>query len=256
MATKKAQVMPTFSYEGLDRNGIKVKGDLNAKNIALAKVTLRKQGISVKTIREKRKNILEALQRKRVTTLDITIFTRQLATMVKAGVPLVQGFDIVAESLENPSMQAVVLGIKAEVEGGHTFADALRKYPQYFDNLFCSLVESGEQSGSLEKMLDRVALYKEKSELLRQKIRKAMKYPTMVILVAIGVTILLLVKVVPVFQDLFSSFGAELPAFTQFVVNISDWFQKYWLFFILALVGLYFAFQEAKKTQSKIQGST
>jgi Type II secretory pathway, component PulF len=134
--------------------------------------------------------------KKKVSTLDITIFTRQLATMMKAGVPLVQGFEIVAEGLENPSMREVVLGIKGEVEGGNTFAGALRKYPQYFDNLFCSLVESGEQSGALETMLDRVAIYKEKSELLKQKIKKAMKYPATVIVVAVIVTIILMVKVV------------------------------------------------------------
>ena len=168
MAVKKAQMMPTFSYEGVDRKGAKIKGELPSRNMALAKVTLRKQGITIKTIREKRKNILEGLMKKKVSTLDITVFTRQLATMMKAGVPLVQGFEIVAEGLENPSMREVVLGIKGEVEGGNTFAGALRKYPQYFDNLFCSLVESGEQSGALETMLDRVAIYKEKSELLKQ----------------------------------------------------------------------------------------
>lgn len=167
MAIKKAQMMPTFSYDGVDRKGIKVKGELPARNMALAKVILRKQGITIKTIREKRKNILEGLMKKKVSTLDITIFTRQLATMMKAGVPLVQSFEIVAEGLDNPSMREVVLGIKTEVEGGNTFTGALKKYPQYFDNLFCSLVESGEQSGALETMLDRVAIYKEKSELLK-----------------------------------------------------------------------------------------
>lgn len=127
MAVKKAQMMPTFAYEGVDRKGVKIKGELPAKNMALAKVTLRKQGVTVRNIREKRKNILEGLFKKKVTTLDITIFTRQLATMMKAGVPLVQGFEIVAEGLENPAMREVVLGIKGEVEGGSTFASALRK---------------------------------------------------------------------------------------------------------------------------------
>ncbi len=172
MAVKKAQMMPTFAYEGVDRKGVKIKGELPAKNMALAKVTLRKQGVTVRTIREKRKNILEGLFKKKVTTLDITIFTRQLATMMKAGVPLVQGFEIVAEGLENPAMREVVLGIKSEVEGGSTFALALKKYPQHFDNLFCSLVESGEQSGALETMLDRVAIYKEKVSCSNKKSRK------------------------------------------------------------------------------------
>ena len=252
MAVKKAQLMPTFSYEGVDRKGLKIKGDLPAKNMALAKVTLRKQGITVRKIAQKREiEFLNKLFKKKVTTLDITIFTRQLATMMKAGVPLVQSFEIVAEGLENPAMREVVLGIKGEVEGGNTFAGALRKYPKYFDNLFCSLVESGEQSGALETMLDRVAIYKEKSELLKQKIKKAMKYPATVIVVAIIVTIILMVKVVPVFEDLFSSCGADLPAFTQMVVHMSEWMQKYWFFLILGIGAVVFGFLEAKQRSKK-----
>lgn len=224
-------------------------------NMALAKVMLRKQGISVQSIREKRKNILEGLLKKKVTTLDITIFTRQLATMMKAGVPLVQSFEIVAEGLDSPAMREVVLGIKGEVEGGNTFAGALRKYPQYFDRLFCSLVESGEQSGALETMLDRVAIYKEKSELLKQKIKKAMKYPATVVVVAIIVTIILMVKVVPVFQDLFSSFGADLPAFTQLVVNMSKWMQEYWYILIACIVGIVIAIGQAHKRSEKFRNT-
>ena len=253
MAVKKAEMMPTFAYDGVDRKGIKIKGELPARNMALAKVTLRKQGINITNIREKRKNPLEGLMKKRVNTLDITIFTRQLATMMKAGVPLVQSFEIVAEGLDNPSMREVVLGIKGEVEGGNTFAGALKKYPQYFDKLFCSLVESGEQSGALETMLDRVAIYKEKSELLKQKIKKAMKYPITVIIVALIVTIILMVKVVPVFQGLFGSFGAELPAFTQMVVNMSNWTQKYWFVLLLGIGVAITAFMETKKRSKKFR---
>ncbi|WP_298145264.1 type II secretion system F family protein [uncultured Acinetobacter sp.] len=253
MAVKKAQMMPTFIYDGVDRKGVKIKGEIPARNMALAKVTLRKQGVTIKTIREKKKNILEALTKKRVSTLDITIFTRQLATMMKAGVPLVQSFEIVAEGLDNPAMREVVLGIKGEVEGGNTFAGALRKYPQHFDKLFCSLVESGEQSGALETMLDRVAVYKEKSELLKQKIKKAMKYPATVVFVAVIVTIILMVKVVPVFQDLFSSFGADLPAFTQMVVNMSNWMQSYWFILIIAVAIIVAAILEAKKRSQKFR---
>ena len=253
MAVKKAEMMPTFAYDGVDRKGAKIKGELPAKNMALAKVMLRKQGVTIKNIREKRKNILAGLSKKKVTTLDITIFTRQLATMMKAGVPLVQSFEIVAEGLDNPSMREVVLGIKGEVEGGNTFAGALKKYPQYFDRLFCSLVESGEQSGALETMLDRVAIYKEKSELLKQKIKKAMKYPITVIIVALIVTIILMVKVVPVFQGLFGSFGAELPAFTQMVVNMSNWTQKYWFVLLLGIGVAITAFMETKKRSKKFR---
>ncbi|MHA3092316.1 type II secretion system F family protein [Acinetobacter brisouii] len=255
MAVKKAQAMPIFAYAGVDRKGIKVKGELSARNMALAKITLRKQGVDVKSIREKRKNLLENVFKKKVSTLDITIFTRQLATMMKAGVPLVQSFEIVAEGLDNPAMRDVVLGIKGEVEGGNTFTGALRKYPQYFDRLFCSLVESGEQSGALETMLERVATYKEKSELLKQKIKKAMKYPLTVIVVAIIVTIILMVKVVPVFQDLFTSFGAQLPAFTQMVVNMSKWMQEYWFILIIGIGVAVYGFLETKKRSQKFRDS-
>lgn len=247
MAIKKAELPPNFIYEGVDRRGQKVKGEIPSKNMALAKVTLRKQGITVAKIYQKKKDLLAFLSKKKVKTLDITIFTRQLATMMKAGVPLVQSFEIVAEGLENPAMREVVLGIKGEVEGGNSFAGALRKYPQYFDDLFCSLVGSGEQSGALETMLDRVAIYKEKSELLKQKIKKALKYPITVIIVALIVTIILMVKVVPVFQDLFAGFGADLPAFTQMVVNMSNWMQSYW-YILIAVIGITIgAFIEVKK---------
>lgn len=246
-AVKQATMLPTFIYEGIDRKGQKVKGEITGKNVALTKIVLRKQGINVTKIYQKRKDFLAFMKKSKITALDIAIFTRQLATMMKAGVPLVQSFEIVAEGLENPAMREVVLGVKAEVEGGNSFAGALKKYPQYFDDLFCSLVASGEQSGALETMLDRVAIYKEKSELLKQKIKKALKYPMAVIVVAIIVTIILLVKVVPVFKDLFSSFGADLPAFTQMVVNMSNWMQSYWYILIIGIGLTIGGFLEAKK---------
>lgn len=247
MAKKKVETTISFSYEGVDRKGIKIKGEIPAKNIALAKVSLRKQGIVVNNIREKRKDVLAFLFKRGVSTLDITIFTRQLATMMRAGVPLVQGLDIVSEGLDNQSMRNVVSGIKNEVENGNTFAGGLRKFPQHFDNLFCSLVESGEQSGSLDTMLERVATYKEKSEQLKMKIKKALKYPMFIIAVAIGVTVLLMIKVVPVFQDIFSSFGAELPMFTKIVIEMSKWVQSYWIALIIIMIVAVIGFIEAKK---------
>lgn len=247
MAAKKAEMIPNFAYEGTNRRGQKVKGELPSKNMALAKAQLRKQGIQVTKIHKKSKNLLESLSKRKVGAMDIAIFTRQLATMMKAGVPLVQSFEIVAEGLDNPSMREVVLGIKGEVENGNSFAGSLTKYPQYFDDLFVSLVASGEQSGALETMLDRVAIYKEKSELLKQKIKSAMKYPITVIVVALGVTILLMLKVVPVFQELFSSFGADLPAFTQMVVEMSVWMQAYWWALLLIIGGVIGSLVEAKK---------
>lgn len=247
MAAKKAEMIPNFAYEGTNRRGQKVKGEMPSKNMALAKAQLRKQGIQVTKIHKKSKNLLEGLSKKKIGALDIAIFTRQLATMMKAGVPLVQSFEIVAEGLDNPAMREVVLGIKGEVENGNSFAGSLTKYPQYFDDLFISLVASGEQSGALETMLDRVAIYKEKSELLKQKIKSAMKYPITVIVVALGVTILLMLKVVPVFQELFSSFGADLPAFTQMVVEMSVWMQAYWWALLLIIGGVIGSLVEAKK---------
>jgi len=247
MALNKKTESPIFQYEGSDAKGKLIKGDLAARNMALAKIALKKQGITLKSIRLKRNNPLANLTKKRIRNLDITIFTRQLATMIKAGVPLVQSFEIVAESLENPSMREVVNGIKTAIEGGSTFAQALQQYPQQFDHLFCSLIESGEQSGALEVMLDRVATYKEKSELVKQKIKKAMVYPIAVLFIALGVTIVLMVKVVPVFQDLFNSFGAELPAFTQVVIDMSKWMQVYWWMLIVILTAIIIGFKQGKQ---------
>lgn len=245
MATKADQVL-TFSYEGTDRRGQKVKGEVTSKNMALAKAQLRKQGINAQKVYQKRSSSL-GKRKKKISPMDVAIFTRQLATMMKAGVPLVQAFEIVADGLDNPSMKDVVLGIKAEVEGGNSLASALRKYPNQFDELFCNLVHSGEQSGALESMLDRIAVYKEKSEALKQKIKKAMKYPLTVVAVALIVSVILLLKVVPVFQDLFAGFGAELPAFTMMVINLSKWMQAYWFLFIGGIVGVGVGFVEGKK---------
>jgi len=246
MATKKADAILTFGYEATDRKGQKTKGEITGTNIALAKAQLRKQGFNVQKI-SKKSSFSFGKPKGKISPMDVAIFTRQLATMMKAGVPLVQSFEIVAEGLDNLAMREVVMGIKAEVEGGGSFTTALRKYPLYFDELFCSLVESGEQSGALETMLDRVAEYKEKSELLKQKIKKAMKYPLSVIFVAIIVTVILLLKVVPVFQDLFSSFGADLPAFTMLVINMSKWLQANWFYALVIVLGIGGAFTEAKK---------
>lgn len=247
MAKDTAAAVLTFAYEGTDRRGQKVKGEISGKNLALAKAQLRKQGIETKKIHKKSAGLFSGARKKPVTPMDIAIFTRQLATMMKAGVPLVQSFEIVADGLENPTMKEVVLGLKSDVEGGNNLAQALERYPQYFDDLFCSLVASGEQSGALETMLDRVASYKEKSELLKQKIKKALKYPITVICVAMIVTVILLLKVVPVFQELFASFGADLPAFTQMVVDLSDWTKKWWFIALAGGAGTIWGLIQAKQ---------
>ncbi|WP_372652440.1 type II secretion system F family protein [Alcanivorax borkumensis] len=246
MATKAAQKkLATFTYEGVDRQGKKVKGETSGKGAALVRAELRKQGINAKKVAKKREINLGG--KKKVTPMDIAIFTRQMATMMKAGVPLVQAFEIVADGLDNPAMKVVVMKLKTEVEGGNNFAGALRMHPLLFDDLYCSLVDAGEQSGALETMLDRVALYKEKSEALKQKIKKALKYPIAVICVAVIVTAILLIKVVPTFKELFEGFGAELPAFTQFVINLSEGLQSNFLIIILSLIGFSIAFNEARK---------
>lgn len=246
MAAKTEQIL-TFAYEGTDRRGQKVKGEVSSKNMALAKAQLRKQGINANKVYKKRADLLASFSKKKIDPMDVAIFTRQLATMMKAGVPLVQSFEIVADGLDNPTMKEVVLGLKTDVEGGNSLATALGKYPEHFDDLFRSLVNSGEQSGALETMLDRVAIYKEKSEALKMKIKKAMKYPMTVVVVAIIVTVILLLKVVPVFQDLFAGFGAELPAFTQMVINMSKWLQEWWFIALVIVAGTFVGLSETHK---------
>jgi len=243
--TATVQKSATFTYEGIDRKGSKVKGEITGKGPALVRAELRKQGIQAKKVVKKREINLGG--KKKIKPMDIALFTRQMATMMKAGVPLVQAFEIVSDGLENPSMREVVLKLKADVESGNNFAGALRQHPRLFDDLYCSLIESGEASGSLETMLDRVALYKEKTEALKQKIKKAVKYPIAVICVAVIVTGILLVKVVPTFQELFQGFGAELPAFTQFVIGLSEGLQSNFLMVLLVGAGLIIGFTEARK---------
>ncbi len=230
-----------FTWQGTDKQGRSSKGEIESVSMAMAKAQLRRQGIKPKTVKKKTKPLLGG-RGKKIKPLDISIFTRQLATMMKAGVPLVQSFDIVGEGLENPNMRQVVSSLKNDVASGSGLAVALEKYPQYFDELFVSLVASGESSGTLETMLDRVATYKEKSEQLKAKIKKALTYPIAVVVVSLIVTALLLVKVVPQFASTFSSFGSELPAFTLFVLNISNFAQAWWfliLVFVIAGVAVY-----------------
>lgn len=243
--TATAQKPATFTYEGIDRKGSKVKGEITGKGAALVRAELRKQGIQAKKVVKKREINLGG--KKKITPMDIALFTRQMATMMKAGVPLVQAFEIVSDGLENPSMREVILKLKTDVESGNNFAGALRQHPRLFDDLYCSLIESGEASGSLETMLDRVALYKEKTEALKQKIKKAVKYPIAVVCVAVIVTGILLVKVVPTFQELFQGFGAELPAFTRFVIGLSEGLQSNFLMIVLIGAALIIGFTEGRK---------
>ena len=238
-----------FIFKGKNRKGEKVEGELRATNLPLAKGQLRKQGIISTSLRKKPKPLFS--KSKKISPADIALFTRQLATMMKAGVPLVQSFDIVADGVENETMKELIFQIRDDVAAGGGFANALRKSPRYFDDLFCSLVDSGETAGALETMLDRVATYKEKTEQLKAKIKKAKTYPIAVMVVAVIVTAILLIKVVPVFAETFSSFGADLPAFTLFVLDLSESLQSSWMVILVIIAISIYAFKEARFRSEK-----
>ena len=248
---EKALKTSLFSWEGTDRRGAKVKGELSGPNPALVKAQLRKQGINPLKVRKKSVSLFSA--GKKIKPMDIALFTRQMATMMKAGVPLLSAFDIIGEGFENPNMRKLVDDVKQDVAAGNSLANSLRKRPQYFDDLYCNLVDSGEQSGALETLLDRVATYKEKTEALKAKIKKAMNYPIAVVLVAIIVSAILLIKVVPQFQDVFANFGAELPAFTLMVIGLSEALQEWWLIILFGMFAGAFAFKEAHKRSQKFR---
>jgi len=246
--TQRTAITPsTYTWEGTDRQGRRIKGELQATSEALLKADLRRQGINPLKVKKKSKPLFT--KKKKIIAKDIAIFAKQLATMMGAGVPLVQAFDIIGRGHENPAMQEMIMGIKSEVESGTSLTDALRKYPLYFDALFTNLVDAGEQSGVLETLLDKVATYKEKTEALKGKIKKALFYPTAVMVVAFIVTTILLLFVVPQFQDLFQGFGADLPAFTLMVIHLSEFFQAWW-WLIFGIIGatLYTLIQANKRS--------
>lgn len=235
----------TFLWEGKDKKGNKVKGESSGTHLNIIKAELRRQGISPTKVRKK--SSLGGPRKQKILAKDIAIFSRQLATMMSAGVPLVQSFEIIGRGHENPSMQELIMNIKAEVEGGNTLAASFAKHPFYFDDLVCSLVEAGEHAGILESLLDKIATYKEKTEALKSKIKKALFYPAAVVVVAFIVTAILLIFVVPQFQELFQGFGADLPAFTMMVIHISEFMQTWW-WAVFGGIGLgIYAFGEAKK---------
>ena len=234
-----------FAWEGTDKSGRKTKGEITSSNANIAKAELRKQGINPSKVKKKSAGL--SLGGGKITPTDTCLFTRQLATMMKAGVPLVQSFEIVADGLDNPKLKTLVLTIRDDVSSGLAFAAAIRNHPEQFDDLFCNLVDAGEQSGALETMLDRLASYQEKSEQLKAKIKKAMNYPIAVLVVAGIVSTLLLVKVVPQFEEIFAGFGAELPEFTQMVVNMSEFMQEWWFMFLIGIGATLFAYKEAYK---------
>lgn len=233
-----------FSWEGKDKSGKPVSGQMKAGGEAVVRAQLRRQGIQVLKVKKQRRG------GGKVTEKDITLFTRQLATMMKAGVPLLQSFDIVGKGHSNPAVAKLLLDIKTDVETGSSLNQAFRKYPLYFDNLFCNLVGAGEAAGILDTLLDRLATYKEKILAIKSKIKSAMFYPISIIVVAFIITAIIMIFVIPAFKDLFSSFGADLPTPTLLVMAISDYFVKYW-YVIFGIIGfsIWFFFYTWKRSQ-------
>ena len=239
-----------FVWEGTDQRGGRTQGELSARTELVARAELRRQGIRVVKIRKK-PLALFGVRQKKITTKDIAIFSRQLATMLSSGVPLVQAFEIVGRGHENPSMQDLLLKIKSDIEGGIPLAEALGRHPLYFDDLFCNLVQAGEQAGVLETLLHKIAEYKEKTESIKAKIKKALTYPAAVIVVAVVVTAILLIFVVPQFEELFKGFGADLPAFTRMVVDLSKFVQAWWYVVLGVIIAVVYVLVQRRKRSQK-----
>jgi type IV pilus assembly protein PilC len=247
---EKALNQAIFVWEGTDKKGARTKGETRGISIALVKAELRRQGINPLKVKKKPKSLF-GKKSKKITPKDIAVFSRQMATMMSSGVPLVQSFEIIGRGHDNPSMQELIMTIKADVEGGNSLSEALARHPRYFDELYCNLVRAGEQAGILETLLHKIAIYKEKVEAIKGKIKKAMFYPTAVIVAAFIVTTILLYYVVPQFEALFKGFGADLPAMTQMVIDMSKFTQTYWWLMIAVVGGGIFAFIEGKKRSPK-----
>ena len=239
-----------YSWEGRDRKGQKVKGRTVAQNEQAVRGELRRQGIAATRIR---KHSTASRSGGKVNAGDIAIFSRMLATMLGAGIPLVQAFEIIGAGHEKPSMQKLLLEIKADIEGGTSLHEALGKHPLHFDDLYVNLTEAGEQAGALESLLDKIATYKEKTEAIKKKVKKALFYPTAVLVVALVVTAILLIFVIPQFESLFKGFGADLPAFTQMVINLSRFVQSNGVFILMVLGGAGFAFGYFYKRSRKMR---
>lgn len=234
-----------YAWEGKDKTGKTIKGEMRAGGEAMVSATLRRQGILVSKVKKK-----SFSSGKKITEKDITLFTRQLATMMKAGVPLLQSFEIVAKGHANPSVSKLISDLRADVETGTSLNQAFRKFPLYFDALFCNLVGAGEQAGILEELLTRLAVYKEKTMAIKGKIKSALFYPVSILVVAFVVTAVIMIWVVPAFKSVFTSFGADLPAPTVIVMNISDFFVKWWyLIFGGIFASLYFFFQAWRRSE-------
>jgi len=240
-----------FTWEGKDKRGTRVKGKSLAPDETSLRADLRRQGIAPSKIRKQSATF--AKSGGKINPGDIAVFARQLATMLAAGIPMVQAFEIVGNGNDKPAMQKLVLDVKADVEGGTSLHESLAKHPLYFDDLFVNLVQAGEQAGALENLLDKVATYKEKTEALKKKVKKALFYPAAVLVVAVVVTIILMIFVIPQFEELFKGFGADLPAFTQLIINISKFIQHQGFFIALVVGGAIYAFTYFYKRSRKMR---
>jgi type IV pilus assembly protein PilC len=249
---KKVKVPDIYLWQGTNKQGRRVKGQLSGENVTQIRTELRRQGIAPLKIKKKPKDLF-APRKPKIKPADIAVFSRQLATMMSSGVPLMQSMQIIGEGHDNASMQEMVLAIKADVESGTSLAESLAKFPLYFDDLYVNLVNAGEQSGTLETLLHEIADYQEKTEALKSKIRKALVYPTAIIVVAFIVTSILMIFVIPEFEALFTGFGADLPALTKMVISVSEWFQNYWWLLFGGIIGAVLGFLAAKKRSRKLQ---
>jgi len=246
-AAKKGQEF-VFEWEGKDRNGKAVRGEMRAGGEAMVSASLRRQGVLVTKVKKRRTSGGKAIKPK-----DIAVFTRQLATMMRAGVPLLQSFDIVGRGSTNPRLTKLLNDIRMDVETGTSLSAALRKHPLYFDALYCNLVEAGEAGGILETLLERLATYKEKTEAIKAKIKSALIYPVAVLVVAFVVVAIIMIFVIPAFKEIFTSFGADLPAPTLVVMAMSDFFVSYWYIIFGVLIGGTYFFLESWKRSEKMQ---
>jgi type IV pilus assembly protein PilC len=250
-AAAKKPKLDTFLWEGVDRKGKRVKGEMEASSVAFVNSMLRRQGINPVKVNKRRGSLFNI--KRKIKPRDVAVFTRQLSTMIAAGIPVAQSFDIVAKGHENPTMRELIGNIRQDIESGTSMTQAMGKHPLYFDELYCNLVSAGEQAGILDSILDKLATYKEKIESIKGKIKSALFYPTAVVVVAFIITSILMIFVIPQFESLFKGFGADLPAFTKLVMNISHGFKEWWYVVFGVIIGTVVSFSYSYKRSIKMQ---
>ena len=238
---------PIFIWEGVNKDGVKIRGENRAINMNILRAGLRRKGINVRSMKQKRK----PLSKQKIVTADISYFARQLTSMMRSGIPLIQSLELIASGHDNASMQDLITAIAKDIASGMDLGKALSRHPKYFDPLFCNLVAAGEHAGTLEDMIDKVATYKEKSERLKAKIKKAMMYPVIVVIAAVVVSGIMLLFVIPQFKELFAGFGADLPAFTLWVIGLSEWLQANWYWPLGLTIAAIHVFKQAKLRSKK-----